>query len=723
MRQIIAVDSESHRITPTRKTPRLVCVTWATRDAAGEIASGIYDRAGGLAFYRWVLPLVARGGAILTGQNIFYDLGVAVAEAPDLLEVVFEGFAIGGFRDVKERQKLIDLADGSMKYMLDPDTGEFLKQFYDLGTLAMRLCGMSLEKPAGGACRNDDGEGLSPYVPQHLCGCGTWRLHYEELDGVPVEQYPEPARRYAVADAVGALRCTEEQDRRYGVSPVVQWDAARGEVYVVDEANQMRAGWAFALATIWGMETDLPRVRRLQARLAAEQEEVLAKLGDADEENPCGAAGYTPGAGDWRCARRRGHAGLCGPEAIYRAQYHPRGGKEHAPGSTSWHKCLREIRRRVAEGHLARGLEIPLAPKGGVKTSEEALRDSGDPDLEILAESMEGQKVATAYLPHFERGSIHSSTNLILETGRSSTYNPSTQQFPREMDSAPEDTVRACIKAREGTLFAACDIKQAELVGLAEECVVRFGWSRLADAINAGMDVHLMMAAKKLGLTYDEAKARKEEKEIAKTRQIAKGPDFGIPGGMGDAKLVLYVRSQPGKHVITLEEAHAWRQIALTTWQEWDLYFRWAKQEVGRLGETTHVDRTSGRMRGGCSFTKFCNQNFQGIVANWAKFAAWLVSRECHVVRESPLYGSHLVAFNHDELVIETPRHRAHEAAMRLKELVELAGRHYIKHVRVEADVFLSAHLYKAAKAVTDEAGRLVEWVPPNLRAERKVAA
>ena len=105
-----------------------------------------------------------------------------------------------------------------------------------------------------------------------------------------------------------------------------------------------------------------------------------------------------------------------------------------------------------------------------------------------------------------------------MATGRTSSVKPNLQNPPRK------GGIRECFVARHGYYFAFCDYSFIELCTLAQSCLEYFGWSHMADAINAGLDPHLDMAASMLGIDYDEAKRRKkaDDPQIAEYRQLSK---------------------------------------------------------------------------------------------------------------------------------------------------------------------------------------------------------
>jgi len=107
-----------------------------------------------------------------------------------------------------------------------------------------------------------------------------------------------------------------------------------------------------------------------------------------------------------------------------------------------------------------------------------------------------------------------------------------------------------------------------------------------------------------------------------------------------------------------------------------------------------------------------CNSHFQGLVADIAKEALYLVSRECYVEPTSPLFGYRPVFFVHDEIDIEGPLDGLAEAGERMREIALEVACRWAPAVPWEGDVALALRLYKGAKEVRDESGRLVVWRP-----------
>lgn len=164
-------------------------------------------------------------------------------------------------------------------------------------------------------------------------------------------------------------------------------------------------------------------------------------------------------------------------------------------------------------------------------------------------------------------------------------------------------------------------------------------------------------------------------------------------------------------------------------------------QEVFRpyqqLNPMQIMQHWSGRLRtvGQSAETPFCvlaNGFFQGLLADVTKLAHRVVTRECYVrVRvpdmlfpnsirsefagiESPLYGSRIPIFAHDELIGEHRRSIGHECATRISEVMRDSLRWVCPDMAdaAEAEPTLMNRWDKRAACVRDANGRLIPWEP-----------
>jgi DNA polymerase I-like protein with 3'-5' exonuclease and polymerase domains len=205
-------------------------------------------------------------------------------------------------------------------------------------------------------------------------------------------------------------------------------------------------------------------------------------------------------------------------------------------------KALQSILAELQREH--RGIELRRTESGAkYSTAEEDLAELADVDpfFQDLATYRATEKLASTYLSKMGRPRLHPKFAYLLATGRISCGGGfNLQNLPREADASDAArTIRGCFVPAQGHLFIDADYSQVELVVLAYAILHQFGWpSKLAEAINAGKDVHRMIASLLLG---------KPSEEITKAeRQGIKPVSFGRPGGMGAATLQQVARASYG---------------------------------------------------------------------------------------------------------------------------------------------------------------------------------
>lgn len=262
-------------------------------------------------------------------------------------------------------------------------------------------------------------------------------------------------------------------------------------------------------------------------------------------------------------------------------------------------------------------------------------------------------------------------------------------------------------------LFASADYDGLELRTMAEACIQLVGFSRLAEVLNSGRDVHLALAAKILGLSYEEAEIAKEagDKRVDDARQAAKVANFGFAGGLGAEKFVLFAR-KAYKVKLTLEQAKQLKRDWLEMWPEFVIYFQ-IHSELSKSAGAAGITLThffSNRVRGGATYSAACNSRFQGLGADATGNAAFLISEACYVRQESVLFGSRMVNYIHDEFILECLRARGHDVAHELVKVMIAGAAPYLPHVPATAKPLLSAYWSKEAFPLYDADKRLFPW-------------
>ena len=474
----------------------------------------------------------------------------------------------------------------------------------------------------------------------------TWRLRYGEFLNVPLDEWPAGAREYPLEDARMTLEVFLKQEEH--------------AQYIPDQFRQARAGWALHLTSVWGLRTHGPGVDNLE-------QETMAAL--ANIENGLKDAGLV-----------------------------------RADGSRDT-KAAKALMLLVCEQSKK---PVRLTAKGGVSLDSDACEASECDLLEEYAELTSLKNVLSKDLPVLRAGTqfpVHTSFGMAA-SGRSTSSKPNVQN-PRRLPG-----IRETFIPREGKVFAQADFSGLELHTLAQTCVTLFGQSQLAVVLNQGLDPHTAFAADILGMSYESAVAGKKagDEKVDNARQTAKVANFGFPGGLGAEALCLFARKTYGVY-LTESRAKELKEAWFVRWPEMRLFFK----HVGDLvsddtGEALVKQLFSDRWRNCQFYTAACNTYFQGLGADAAKRAAYLVARACYSEPKSVLYGSRAVNFVHDEIILETDDYPgAHEVAIELGRVMVLGANEFLPDVPARVEPLLARCWSKKAKPVYKD-GRLVPW-------------
>ncbi len=363
---------------------------------------------------------------------------------------------------------------------------------------------------------------------------------------------------------------------------------------------------------------------------------------------------------------------------------------------------------------------------------------------------------------------IHPRYTTLVRTGRTSCHGPNIQQLPRE------GGFREMIVPSPGYVFLGIDYSFIELRTLATVCESRYGKSRLADVIRQGVDPHSFTASMFEGISIDDFTELPNKKQL---RQRAKALNFGIPGGLGAASLVSYAATAYGVELSFEQAASFRERLISEVYPELSEYLKEdpvealshnlqtsgfrvrtafgtdaaigaAKRIVAGKGKASgaaynegFVDRVweslkalnqsrrladrianreaseelsrdlffspvvtlTGRLRGRVGFSQSRNTPFQAIAADGAKLALWRLYRA----------GLRVVAFVHDEVLIELPKSANHtEESRRIDRVLCDSMQQLTGSIPIACEYALSDRWYKQAEAVFDNQGRLSLWTP-----------
>lgn len=485
----------------------------------------------------------------------------------------------------------------------------------------------------------------------------TWRMRYHDLYDTPLEEWPEGARHYAVTDAIVTLKIFEGQDK------VKQ--------YLTGEAAQVRAHTMLHLSACHGFMTNKAAVLELEARVIEGIDKVRDDLIEAGLVRKDGTR-------DTKAAIRR----MVSTETLF--------------FTTAGQKLL------DAGMPLAEFDALVLEKGKYISVAEEPCTMSGDKVLMAYSQYSKLQSLLTGTIKDMKTGCvipIQTRYEVLMATGRTSSSGPNIQNLRR----APG--VRECFVPREGHVIVACDYAAAELHTLAQVCYDWLGRSKLGDAMNDGIDVHTWLGSKLQHKSYEDMDLTDEVDAAA--RQVAKAGNFGFPGGCSVRRFTSFA-AQYGCD-INEKQGSQIKNLWMLSWSEMDDYFRYIREcGIGGNLFTVKIPRIDF-IRGKCTYTAACNLPFQGLAAAGAKAAGYEITRRQFCEPKSELYGTRILAFVHDEYLIEAPVERGHEVAMEMSQVMETKMNELVPDCPTTAEPTIMTRWSKKAKP-TFENGRLVAW-------------
>lgn len=201
--------------------------------------------------------------------------------------------------------------------------------------------------------------------------------------------------------------------------------------------------------------------------------------------------------------------------------------------------------------------------------------------------------------------------------------------------------------------------------------------------------------------------------------------NFGVPGGLGPDSLIAFARSTYGI-IISRGQAEFIIENFHKTWPEQRMLFRYVSEKIGQnQGPITQVLGTP-LVHGARRFTQACNLLFQGAVSQVAKEAVWRATWEMYLGTKgwraendnvpSPLLGSRIAAFIHDEILAEIwapgrkVTYSVHKAAMRLSQVMCEVMKEYFPNTPAVAEPALMVVWDKECETWVGEDGLLEVW-------------
>jgi DNA polymerase-1 len=604
-------------------------------------------------FFRWALE----NSHHLVGVHQAFDVTVLAAYDPSLLPLIFKAGNAGQFHCVAVREALHDIAID--KLFIDYRTGKSFAKGEDMGgrysqkILMDRHFGIDISA-------EKEGDAV--------------RFKFASLDGLPIEEYPAEFRDYMLRDASRPVDIFNKQSTHKNLH---------------DEPAQVRSTIAIALMCAWGFRTDPDYIEWLEKEVD----------------------------GAWNATREE-----FGKLGVFRSD-----------GS----KDMTRLREMVIAAYNG----DPPMTKGGAKskpavsTDRDTLLDSGDPALERLGAAGKNDKRKTVYIPALKTG-IHVPVtpefNNLVATGRVSS---DWQQAPQK------GGIREGVIARPGKVNGSLDYGGLELRTMSQRAIYRVGFSKMAEFINKGKCPHAHVVATILSKPYEviEPVAKTAHKAL---RDIGKILNFGCGGGAGGGAIAYNAKTKENirfclvmgkaqkcgvrkvpvkiqgkiKRVcsVCVDTAKALIEVWKRAWPEQGQLFALASRLTSRGTRVESVTFGSKRVRGGCGYSQWLNNEFQGAGGDGMKAAMWAIQEESYTDRHSPLWGSRILLNIHDELWIESPDEpeRRHDAQFRAAEIMVSEMNKVTPDVKNECKPALARRMFKAADTVFDKQGLLKPWWP-----------
>lgn len=282
--------------------------------------------------------------------------------------------------------------------------------------------------------------------------------------------------------------------------------------------------------------------------------------------------------------------------------------------------------------------------------------------MEYKKASKQYDAFGPAFLEHVHKktGRVHASFRQIdTNTFRLSCGQPNLQQIPRE------SVMRECFVAPPGKKIITIDYSQIELRLLAQLTKD----PGLVKAFEDDLDLHTYTASIMYKIPMD--------KVLTNQRQAAKTISFGIPYGMGAAKLAFKLNISVAEAKTLLDKYYA-AYPGLTEWfasqKQYFMEYDCIRTAAGSLKDVSTWRRDEDKEWAAIQASK--NTPIQGTSANIIKLA---ISR---MYKELPS-DIKLVNCVHDETVSEVPADYAEEYADDIQEVMLSAAKEYIPDIKV----------------------------------------
>ena len=348
------------------------------------------------------------------------------------------------------------------------------------------------------SCR-DLSEVAAEYAKLSISKDNPYRLQFEKIIGKEWSQVEEGFFVYAAADALATIKSyIALRSAAQVIAEKVKhqpWPDAIQRFGLLTEGTQIRAAIALGSITQNGIAIDRVRLNAIDQELASKIETLTAEI---QKLSICRGLFKQDRAGRiLRC-----NTGV--PQIDRKKQ--------------------QLILGEILHMHRFDGLPPVTRTKDGTYKTDEESWDPYRVYSPFIAMWLELEKLGKLRsFTQLKGNRVHPRYSVLVLTGRTSCSNPNVQQTPRK------GGVRECLIPSDGNYFFIIDYSYIELVVLAAICLKRYGFSKLATIISAGIDPHVYTAALITGVSLEEFQKLKktDPQKYKELRQKAKALNFG----------------------------------------------------------------------------------------------------------------------------------------------------------------------------------------------------
>lgn len=651
--QIVGFDTETFLISHTGEIPRLVCGTFALpetpcvdlfKNRLVEVTDDLLDQTlilDAKATVEKFKELLSRRDYIIAIHNAKFDLLVLLKQDFSLLVPIVKAIKDGRILCTATAQAMMNASLPSLHMRFAISLLDSMKPFLSEEKYSHLKRIKDADKKENNK-KDDDTPTLFDDQPKKK----GIRTSFGDLIDTPIDDWDELAVAYAKEDAIFARALLYTQ---WGKS--CKLASIRDMHFLEDLPRQTYADFVLAYASVYtGIHLDRTMYLSADRELELREQELIQKIM---------ARGFMV---------------------------------KHKDGYKIPSQPIQDLFIKVYDTLKVPKKERKLAPKGGISTDEEATENiifliEGDDrfkdtleTLDLITSYRDAHKQRETYLKHFGKAFDCVDSRLRYRfngygagTGRTSSSEPNLQNLPRS------GSVRNVIRASKGHILGLCDYSNAEMRTLSQIHLDEGRDSILAKRYkdDPNFDPHLFVSAQFCGVTYEQAmeyyadKKHPLYKDLKEKRNLAKVLNFGLAGGLGVGSFISYAKGYgfKGENILTMREVDqsigAWKKV----YTEMQDYFDQRKRTKLQDHEYIPTDAPwdsgpfrpvfryprSNRFRFCDGFTNGCNSPFQGMASDGAKNALILVFEECMFSKLSPLFGSRIVCFIHDEIIIEIP--------------------------------------------------------------------